>query len=585
MGKGIFNILTALLFSFVLLSAQQGKPSVAVIGFDGKGVNESDAEVIEELFRTELVNTEMFNVLDRANMDVMLKEAEFQQSGCTESSCAIEIGKMLNMRYMFYGSLMNIGQTYIINVGMVDIESSMIIKSEKATFGKIDDSIKIISSLAISLSGALNAADNGGEPAVSDGSVPFKTNAVSNSTEQPQRDRNTGMLVIDAMPTNAVVLINDSIFGTAPFDRELEKGRYSVTVRMQGYHDSNFSVETAAGQSLHKYVELEKITKPEQFVINSEPSSANVYVNGELVASTPYTSSRLPGTYIVEVRKDGYITERFTVNIEEGQGFAEDVKLISIPETQGPGVLFTPFEISIKDDIAFSSIFNRKGKGVITLAGFHFSRSYIERFFGVNAGFGVNYVNETSVGLSLAGGVNYGWLLFGASLSLGANNHRHGVAGLQLAPYNLAAHSYIAQVGGVNISGGLFGVQVGGFNIAEVGFIGAQGGGMNLSQDFSGGFQIGVYNRSAFMGGVQWGIVNVSDEHYGLQLGVFNYCGSDIRGIQFGIANIARKLGGLQIGLVNRCYDFVGLQIGLLNFCESEKLSVFPFIRAGLHRF
>lgn len=128
------------------------KVRVGVLAFVPKGVTPVEAEVVEELFRGEIVQTDSFDLLDRANMRAILEEQTFQQTGCTESECAIEVGKLLNMEYMFYGSFMKIGETYILSVGMVNVENGKIIQSAKEKFDDIEDVDRAAEKIASRLS-------------------------------------------------------------------------------------------------------------------------------------------------------------------------------------------------------------------------------------------------------------------------------------------------------------------------------------------------------------------------------------------------------------------------------------------------
>ncbi|MEK7766930.1 MAG: CsgG/HfaB family protein, partial [bacterium] len=63
-------------------------PNVAVSDFQADGVSSSDASVIANLLRGELVKSGMFNVVEKKNMDKVLAEQAFQQTGCTTQECA-----------------------------------------------------------------------------------------------------------------------------------------------------------------------------------------------------------------------------------------------------------------------------------------------------------------------------------------------------------------------------------------------------------------------------------------------------------------------------------------------------------------
>ncbi|OGS55081.1 MAG: hypothetical protein A3J79_01195 [Elusimicrobia bacterium RIFOXYB2_FULL_62_6] len=109
-----------------------GGTNVAVADFIGKNVSQADASIVGDFLRTELVNTGQFNVMDRNNMDTVLAEQKFQTSGCTEQQCAVEMGKLLNVKRMLVGSLSKLLDSYFITVNVVDVETGKIIASYDA---------------------------------------------------------------------------------------------------------------------------------------------------------------------------------------------------------------------------------------------------------------------------------------------------------------------------------------------------------------------------------------------------------------------------------------------------------------------
>lgn len=115
----ILNILS-------LCYSQEVKPRVGVLEFSSSA-DKAQALVVEKMFRVALVRANIFDVLNRENMDTIFEEIEFQQTGCTESSCAVEIGKILNMNYMIYGSLTKIDEQFAIQIEAANIETTRIV--------------------------------------------------------------------------------------------------------------------------------------------------------------------------------------------------------------------------------------------------------------------------------------------------------------------------------------------------------------------------------------------------------------------------------------------------------------------------
>ena len=124
-------VFTLLLLNMTInLSAKELK-NVGVLKFRGKGVPAIEAEGISDLFCVGLVNSDSFKVLDRANMNNILEEQAFQMTGCTDEDCAVEIGQLLNMDFMFTGAVLKIATKIYITVNMISVETGEIIKSSK----------------------------------------------------------------------------------------------------------------------------------------------------------------------------------------------------------------------------------------------------------------------------------------------------------------------------------------------------------------------------------------------------------------------------------------------------------------------
>lgn len=103
--------------------------SIAVGDFIGKNASHDDASIVADFLRTELVNAHTFNVMDRNNMYAILAEQKLQNSGQTSQENAAAIGRLLNVKQMFVGSLSRLGNSYYIIVNVVDVETGKIIAS------------------------------------------------------------------------------------------------------------------------------------------------------------------------------------------------------------------------------------------------------------------------------------------------------------------------------------------------------------------------------------------------------------------------------------------------------------------------
>jgi len=110
------------------------KPLVAISPLQAKKVDPEEVDLISEALAGELQNTGAFRVMERSQMDRVLKEQGFQSSGlCDGNECAVEVGKVLGIDRMVVGSIGKIGSMYIINVRLVDVATGEIVGSVRRT--------------------------------------------------------------------------------------------------------------------------------------------------------------------------------------------------------------------------------------------------------------------------------------------------------------------------------------------------------------------------------------------------------------------------------------------------------------------
>jgi Curli production assembly/transport component CsgG len=121
--KGFIQIiLSALILAPAICFADKGQIPIAVNDLTGEGVEASEARIISDRFRSELINSNTFRVMERGEMETILKEQGFQQSGmCNDKSCMVEMGQILGVKQIFAGTIGKIGGMYTISTRMIDI--------------------------------------------------------------------------------------------------------------------------------------------------------------------------------------------------------------------------------------------------------------------------------------------------------------------------------------------------------------------------------------------------------------------------------------------------------------------------------
>ena len=124
------------LLPFILFAQ---KKNIAVLQFDAENVSTSEAKILTNRLNDELFNFGKFTVIERAQIEPVLKEQGFQQSGCVSSECAVEAGKLLGVDQIVTGSIGKIGSYYTVSARMIDVQTGEVLKNSKRDIsGSID---------------------------------------------------------------------------------------------------------------------------------------------------------------------------------------------------------------------------------------------------------------------------------------------------------------------------------------------------------------------------------------------------------------------------------------------------------------
>ncbi len=86
-----------------------------------------------------------FNVVEKQNMEKILAEQAFQQTGCTNEGCAVKLGKLLNVKVMIVGSFGKLLTEYFVTIRVIDVQTgeSVYAKTAKAAnVGEVESAIK-----------------------------------------------------------------------------------------------------------------------------------------------------------------------------------------------------------------------------------------------------------------------------------------------------------------------------------------------------------------------------------------------------------------------------------------------------------
>ena len=94
------------------------EPRIAVLEFKNKADNQwwyhGGADAAQDVFVTELVKSGKFRVVEREQLEALMKEKGLTLSGDVDPKTAVRVGKLLGVNYLLTGAVTEYGNT---NVG------------------------------------------------------------------------------------------------------------------------------------------------------------------------------------------------------------------------------------------------------------------------------------------------------------------------------------------------------------------------------------------------------------------------------------------------------------------------------------
>jgi hypothetical protein len=125
------KFILCLLLSIVAFAWSQDvskKPNIAIIAFAGdKSSTPEQLDAITDRFQAELQATGRFVVLDRSQIDMILKEQGFQQSGaCGSTECQVKVGQLLGVDKLISGKVVTFGGVYAFSLSYLDVGNGVV---------------------------------------------------------------------------------------------------------------------------------------------------------------------------------------------------------------------------------------------------------------------------------------------------------------------------------------------------------------------------------------------------------------------------------------------------------------------------
>lgn len=314
------TIIAGLCFVMLLrsLPAQEGQ-TLAVLDFDALGVSQPEAMVLTNRLRSYLVQIGLFRIIERGQMEQILKEQDFQDTGCTSDECAVEVGRLLGVELMLAGSIGKIGPIYSLDMRIINVETGEFIKTASHDIrGSID--VVLTEGLA---------------------EVARLISGIPGAKAEPSRPAGPayGKLTIFSTPSGASLAIDGNAAGQTPQTAlDLEAGRsHTIRASLPGYGAIDTTVSVLGGGSTR----LDLIFRTLMGFLTVEGNVASrVRIDGRRIGKTPISNySLLIGDYTLKVTTPEYFP--FTREFSIGEGRKTTVSFTLQKKPRLPAVVLS----------------------------------------------------------------------------------------------------------------------------------------------------------------------------------------------------------------------------------------------------
>ncbi len=170
-------ITTAVIFIIPASSlyAQNKKPAkkrIAVLQISAQGGLSSTGRTLRNSIEYRLFQTGFYDILEREQVDIILKEKKQRETLCTNKECAAEIGSLVSADYVIIGTLSR-SKEYDIHVKVVNVRENTIVANIAKTRPSLENIRPFSEKLADELHGKLLDIDKGIRPRT--GSILFSS--------------------------------------------------------------------------------------------------------------------------------------------------------------------------------------------------------------------------------------------------------------------------------------------------------------------------------------------------------------------------------------------------------------------------
>jgi hypothetical protein len=115
-------------------NATPDRDRIGVLGIDAKGFPAIEPAQMSNIVRTELDRMGKFEVIDRYDVEYLLKNSELKGDNCYGKECLVDVGKKIRADKMLSGSVELYGERIFVNLRLIDVGTATIERTKVVEF-------------------------------------------------------------------------------------------------------------------------------------------------------------------------------------------------------------------------------------------------------------------------------------------------------------------------------------------------------------------------------------------------------------------------------------------------------------------
>jgi TolB-like protein len=307
----LLHLFLSLLLAFQLFGADR----IAILDFQGEGIDNPQTKTFTDRFRNALVGYSQFEVMEREKFEAIMAEQKIQISGICAEDCIVEVGQIAGVQYMVSGDVRSLGSKIFVAARIIDVETSKLMASQDIIVqnndvGALLDAAPDLADLVMQQFVEKKGLSIGGATAFVDDSEMGKLRlTVSQLGVQ---------LVIDGK-SKGIISRKDIIVQLAP-------GQHSIQILKEGFESYSTTVAIQPKSTTTREVvinptgeAIEEIVDWSILIISSTPSEAMVVIDGIEYGQSFMQLEIAPGKHTIQMSKPLYYSYIKEINLEPGE--------------------------------------------------------------------------------------------------------------------------------------------------------------------------------------------------------------------------------------------------------------------------